>query len=173
MALAFIVLVLAHFIIIVANSLPLIALRIVSILVPLAFGFLCKESGRRTMLVEFAYGLAVAVASILVMSAIVGKLDNVPVLPRNAHEWREFAEYGASIAFGFLTGAIVRQTAIAMLSPDEPPNWLIGMISRALAEKFGGEAGGFGVKTIQSVISSMTALVSAITSIVTGLSQFF
>jgi hypothetical protein len=58
--------------------------------------------------------LVIAVASILSMSAIVGKLDNVPVMPRNAFEWREFAEYGVSIAFGFLTGVLIRQIVDAM-----------------------------------------------------------
>ena len=66
------------------------------------------------MAIEFFYGVVVAVLSILVMAKVVGKLDNVPVLPRNAYEWREFAEYGASIAFGFFTGVIIRQTVIAM-----------------------------------------------------------
>src|ERR1043166_5926815 len=53
MAMTFILLVLAHYVIIAEYSLPLIFLHIVSILVPLAFGFLCRESGRRTMVIEF------------------------------------------------------------------------------------------------------------------------
>jgi hypothetical protein len=173
MALSFILLVVGHFIIIIQYSFPLILLRIVSILVPLAFGFLCRESNKRTLLVEFVYGLVIAVASILVMSTIVGKIDNVPVLPRNGYEWREFAEYGASITFGFLTGAIIRQTLFAMLSPEVTPNWLIGLISRTIAEKIGGGGGSFSVKTIHSVISAVTAIASGITSLITGLSQFF
>ena len=173
MALAFILLVAAHFIIIIQYSLPLIQLRVVSIVVPLAFGFLCKESRKQTLLFKFVYGLIIAVASIFVMSMIVGKIDNVPVLPRNAYEWREFAEYGASITFAFLTGAIIRQTAIAMISPDVTPNWLIGLMSRAIAEKFEGEGAGFNVKTIQSVITLVTAVASGIASVYTGLSQFF
>ena len=88
-----------------------------SIVVPFVFGFLCRESGRRTMAIGLFYGVMVAVLAILVMAKVVGKIDNVPVLPRNAYEWREFAEYGASIAFGFFTGVIIRQTVIAMLAP--------------------------------------------------------
>jgi hypothetical protein len=173
MALAFILLVAAHFIIIIQYSLPLIQLRVVSIVVPFAFGFLCKESDKRTLLFEFVYGLIIAAASIFVMSMIVAKIDNVPLLPRNAYEWREFAEYGASITFAFLTGAIIRQIVIAMISPDVTPNRLIGLMARAIAERFGGEGAGFNVKTIQSVISLVTAVASGITSAYTGLSQFF
>jgi hypothetical protein len=173
MSLTFILLLAAHAVIIVEYSLPLIFLHVVSIVVPLLFGFLCRDTGRYPLAFGFFYGVVVAVLSILVMSKIVGKLDNVPVLPRNAYEWREFAEYGASIAFGFLTGVIVRQTVIAMRTPAVAPNWVIGAISKAVAEKLGGEKAGFNIKTIQSVVSAATAAGSALTSLITGLSQFF
>jgi hypothetical protein len=173
MAITFILLVLTHYVIIVAYNLPLIFLHVVSILLPLAFGFLCRESGRRTMAIEFVYGVVVAVLSILVMAKVIGKLDNVPVLPRNAYEWREFAEYGASIAFGFFTGVIIRQTVIAMISVEVAPNWLIRMISKAVADKLGGHASGFNMRTIQSLISATAAAGSAIASLITGLSKFF
>jgi hypothetical protein len=173
LALTFIVLVIAHYIIIVEYSLPLIALRIVSIVVPLAFGFLCRESERFPLLFEFVCGLVVAVISILVMSKVVGVLDKVPVLPRNLYEWEEFAEYGASIAFGFFTGVVVRRTVIAMASPHIQPHWAIGLLSKAVYDKLGGEAAGFNMKTIQIVISTGTAVASAITSVITGLNNFF
>lgn len=174
MAVTLILLVAAHIVIIVEYSLPLIFLRIVSIGVPLVFGFFCRDTGRYPLAFGLLYGAVVAVLSILVMSMIVGKLDKVPVLPRNAYEWREFVEYGASIAFGFLTGVIVRHTVIAMQTPKAPPpSWLIGTISKAVSEKLGGEQAGFNIKTIQSVVSAATAVGSALTSVITGLSQFF
>jgi hypothetical protein len=137
-AMTFILFVLAHAIIIVEYSLPLVFLRVVSIVVPLVFGFLCRETSRRTMVAEFLFGVVVAVLSILVMSKVVGKLDQVPVLPRNSYEWREFIEYGASIAFGFFTGAIIRHTVIAMRSSSATPNRVIRMISTRISEKLGG-----------------------------------
>jgi hypothetical protein len=60
-----------------------------------------------------------------------------------------------------------------MRSPSAAPNRFIGMAAVALAEKLGGEAAGFNVKTIQSLISAAIAAGSAVTSIITGLSQFF
>jgi hypothetical protein len=92
-----IVLVFAHFLIIVEHNFPLLLLRIASIVVPLVFGFFCRESNRRTLVAELLYGLAVAVLAILAMSLVVSRLDHVPALPRNWYEWREFLEYGASI----------------------------------------------------------------------------
>jgi hypothetical protein len=171
-SLTFILLVAAHYIIIVEYSLPLIFLRVASIIIPVLLGFLCRESGYRSMILELLYGVAIAVAAILVMSMIVGKIDKVPVLPRNAYEWREFAEYGASIAFGFLTGVIARQTVIAMVSPTAKPNWLIEKISRAVSDTLGDEIG-LNVKTVRLVISTGSTIISAVTSLVTGLGSFF
>lgn len=173
MASAFIVLVVAHFIIIISYNLPLIYLRIVSILVPLVFGLLCKEAGRRTLLIEFAYGLVVAVASIFAMAAIVGQIDNVPVFPRDAYEWREFAEYGASIAFGFFTGAIIRQTLIAICCPTAPQNRIVAGISQAIARPLLGKVGNADMKIVESVVRTAAAVASGTVAVITGLRQFF
>jgi hypothetical protein len=172
-SLTFILLVAAHYVIIVEYSLPLVFLRVASIAIPVVFGFLCRESGYRTMLIEFFYGVAIAVAAILVMSMIVGKIDKVPVLPRNGYEWQEFAEYGASIAFGFFTGVIARQTVIAMRSPAAETSWVIERLSREISERLGGEQAGLNTKTIRFVISTVSGIVSAATSVITGLNQFF
>lgn len=172
MALTFIALVAAHYVIIVEYSLPLIVLRIVSIAVPLAFGFLCRADGRPGIWTEFLYGVVIALASILVMSKIVGRIDSVPVLPRNFVEWREFAEYGASITFGFFTGVIIRQMVIAMRSPGIKPPWLVDRLSRAIVRKIGDKPG-FNMATIRSLVSAAAAAGSGIASLVTGLSQFF
>jgi hypothetical protein len=172
MALAFIVLVSVHFIIIVEYDLPLILLRIVSIIVPLAFGFLCRESGHRTPVVEFVYGLAIAIASIFAMSAIVGKVDNVPVLPRNVYEWREFAEYGASITFGFFTGVIIRRTMIAMRAAAAMQDRLSAAMLRAVARMSGGRLSQVDVKRVEPIFRTVAALASMIVSITTGLRQF-
>lgn len=173
MTLTFIFLVFAHYLIIVEYSASLIYLRVVSILVPLTFGFFCRESGRPTVAIEFLYGLAVAAASILVMAKVVGKLDAVPVLPRNVIEWREFAEYGASIAFGFFTGAIIRHTVIAMRDPAAKPTWLVERVSRVVSNKLAGGPVSLSMQIIRTLISAVAAAGSGIMSALTGLSQFF
>ena len=173
MAVTFILLVLSHYVIVVEYNLSLVFLRCVSIVIPLLFGFLCRESGRPSMAVEFVYGVAVAMLSVVIMAKVVGKLDHVPVLPRNFYEWREFAEYGASIAFGFFTGVVVRRIAIAVRSQQAAQSALIAMISKVVAEKLGGHAAGFNMKTIQSLVSMAVAAGSAITSIISGFRIFF
>ena len=49
----------------------------------------------------------------------------------------------------------------------------IGMVSKAIAKKLGGEAAGFNVRTIQPLVSLAAAIGSVTMSIVTGLRQFF
>jgi hypothetical protein len=174
LSLAFILLMLAHFILILEYSLPLILLRVASILIPLAFGFLCEETPGRTLLVEFAYGLLIALAAIFAMAALVGRLDHVPVLPTDRYEWREFAEYGASITFGFFTGVIIRHTVVAMYSPAaEIKNRLFVMVWRAIATRADGKILGFELKKAGPIVRTGAAIASAIVSITTGFKQFF
>jgi hypothetical protein len=168
-----VVLIFAHFQIIVEHNLPLLLLRIASILVPVVFGFFCRESTRRNLIPEFLYGMVVALLAILAMSTIVSRLDHVPAMPRNWYEWREFVEYGASITFGFFTGVVCRHTVIAMRSSGEAQNRLIAVLARAISDKLGGEAAGFNMRTVQSLVSAAIAAGSAIASLVTGLRLFF
>jgi hypothetical protein len=181
LSLMFISLMLAHFVIIVEYSLPLIVLRAVSIILPLGFGFLCQDTPNRTLLVEFIWGLVIAMAAILAMSAVVGRLDHVPVLPRSAYEWREFIEYGASVTFSFFTGVIIRHTVIAMRDPDESHSRLIASATRAFARRVGGKLGrtldrkvaGVDLRKVGPIVRTAAAIASATVSVTTGFKHFF
>ena len=172
LSLMFIALVMAHFVIIVEYNWPLYLLRIVSILVPMTFGFLCLEVLNRTLLFEFGYGLAVAAASVLCMAAVIGRLDNVPVLPRSGYEWREFIEYGLSIAFGFFTGVIIRQTVIATRMQIETRSRLIAAASRALSRRKGRMAQ-VALQQFGPIVRTGAAIASGTLSLITGFKYFF
>jgi hypothetical protein len=180
LALTFIILVAAHFLIIVHFDLSLIYLRLVSIIVPVIFGFLYRDPLGGSLLADFATGAVLAIVSILAMSTIVAQVDDVPILPADARGWREFAEYGASIAFGFFTGILARNGLAAIRSASLRSNKLLTMISAFIAAKMGGggdesEEGAAienRLKTVESVISSTMAIGSAVLSVVTGLYQF-
>ena len=178
-AYTFIALVLAHFVIVIQFDVSLIYLRLVSILAPMIFGFLYQEQPRRYLPVAFAAGLAVAVISILTMSAVVGKFDKTPVLPQDAQQWREFAEYAASIAFGFFTGVVIRQAIILVRAPSARTSKAIRMVSTYAMEKLGldkakGKGGKpeFSLQTVETVVSSAIGIGTAVISVVTGLRQF-
>jgi len=169
-AFTFILLVLAHFLIVVHFDLKLIYLRIVSIFIPFIFGFLCRESEENSLLKDLLLGAAIAIVSIATMTAIVAKLDKVAFLPQTAYEWREHAEYSASIAFGFVTGVIVRQAVIAFFSPGTKSNKLIDFIARIIANNLKHEGKTvFTFKLIRTVVSTVLGVGSAVISIVSGL----
>lgn len=179
LALTFIVLVAAHFLIIVHFDLPLIYLRIVSIVVPVVFGFLYRNPSGGSLFVDFAVGMVLAILSILTMSAIVSQVDDVPLLPADAQGWREYAEYGLSIGFGFFTGVLARNGLAALHSATLRSNKFLTMVSAFIASKLGakdeseeGAAIENRLKTVESVISSTMAIGSAVLSVLTGLYQF-
>ena len=176
-AYTFIALVLAMFLIIIHLDLSLIFLRVVSIVIPMVFGFLGEDQPRRHLPVAFIAGLAIAVVSILTMSALVAKLDKVPVLPQDAAGLREFVDYGASITFSFFTGALIRQALISIRSPSPRTSKVIRMLSAYIMERLGlnkGKRGakGFSIENVEAMVSSGIGAVTAIISVVTGLRQF-
>jgi hypothetical protein len=176
-AFTFILLVLAMFLIIIHLDLSLIYLRVVSIIIPMVFGFVCEDQPRRHLPISFIAGLLIAVISILTMSALVAKLDKVPVLPQDAAGWREFADYGASITFSFFTGALIRQALISIRSPSPRTSKVIRMLSAYIMERLGlnkGKRGakGFSIENVEAMVSSAIGAGTAIISVVTGLRQF-
>ena len=173
----FLVLVLAHFIIIVHFDLSLIYLRIVSIVVPMTFGFLYHERPKRHLLIAFGVGVGIAVVSILTMSAIVAKLDKVPILPHDPAGWREFAEYSASIAFGFFTGVLIRGSLLLARSPTVMANPLIRLGTQFVQAKLGmtpkgKDKGELDAAKIEAAIRTAVSVGTAVISVVTGLRQF-
>jgi hypothetical protein len=183
--LTLVVLVAAHFVIVVQFDLPLIDLRIVSIAVPLVFGFLYRKSLDRWPAWDLATGLVIAAAAILAMSAVVARVDHVPVLPQDAQGWREYAEYAASIGFGFFTGCVLRHGLMVARSPSPSVSYLVELLSRYIATKMKSKNGDDSdddsapkdqideqVKKIESLVSGAIAAGSVAISIYTGLSGF-
>jgi hypothetical protein len=172
-SLSFIFLVVAHFIIIIEYNLPLIYLRAVSIAVPLTIGFMCEQPRRRSVAAGLLYGAIVAITSIVAMSAVVGKIDNIPVLPRGAFEWREFAEYSVSITFGFLTGALLRLLALTIYAATATQDRITVAISRIAAKALGAKIKGVELRMVITMVRATAAVASVAISLTTGLRQFF
>ena len=103
---------------------------------------------------------------------ILAGIDRVPVLPQDAAGWREAADYGASIAFSFLTGALLRQAIQALRQPSARRTKAIELLSAYIARKLKLEKGkGMSVETIEAIVAYGFGLVTAIISIVTGLGK--
>ena len=133
-------LLLAHFLIIIHYDLSLIWLRIASLILPFVFGFLYRRGTTEYLFSDLAVGLALAAAAIFGMSAITAEVDKVPILPIDGYGWREFVEYGASIALSFFAGAVFRQMLIVMGTPTARTSRLVYVAARYAAAKLGGVA---------------------------------
>ena len=114
----------------------------VSIIVPLALGFLYRKSLDRWLFSDLGTGLAIAAASILAMSAVVARTDHVPILPHDTQGWREIAEYTLSIGFGFFTGCVLRHGLMVARAPSPKVSYLVELASRFIAKKLNSNKAG-------------------------------
>ena len=176
-----ILLVAAHFVIIVQYDFPLVFLRVVSIAVPFAFGFLNRKAIDRWLGWDLAIGIAIAAISVLAMSVVVSRVDKVPILPSDGQGWIEYAQYAASIAFGFFAGCVLRHGLVVASSPSPRASFLIELVSRFIASKLkkegdgdddekSGDAVDATLKKIQTLITGAIAIGSVAVSAYTGLS---
>jgi hypothetical protein len=117
----------AHLLIILVWDKPTVYLRIVSILVPMAFGFLLVRREQRGLAGVTVAGAAVGVLAILGMSFAVALHDHVAVLPSDTQEWNEDLQYFISITLAFITGGLLarlaRGTSHLVAAPDQTMQW--------------------------------------------------
>jgi hypothetical protein len=110
-----VLLLVAHHVIV--NSLDLNAeyLRIVSIGVPLIFGFLLSWQGGRGGGAAVAVAAALGVISVAGMTVSEGLNSGQPILPETRFEWRDNIEYAASIALSLVAGHALARAVRAAL----------------------------------------------------------
>ena len=172
-------LLLAHGLIVLAFDLDTLYLRVVSLLIPLPFGFLLLQRGPRSLWHAGAAAFAMAALAVLGMSGLVAYVDGVPWLPQGRVEWREFAEYAASIGFSYLTGMLLgrllarRVSALpadlAAESAAGPGGWKMALARRLVSGPPSMEKLQKAVSRINEVSSSLVAIGTTVLSIYTGL----
>ena len=101
-----ILLLIAHALVTVIFDVHLIYLRVVSLLIPLPFSFILMLRNRPFVPWVVA-AFVMAGLAVLGMSYTTHLVDEVSVLPETGRDWREFAEYAASIGFSYITGMIL------------------------------------------------------------------
>ena len=101
------VLVIAHYQLVVRFDANLGWLRAASIILPACFGFWLQRQHAPRRLVVAGLALVVALLSVLGMSTIVHIVDGDPVLPSGAVAWRETLEYAASIFLAYVLGPLL------------------------------------------------------------------
>lgn len=104
-----------HYTATIVFDLPLLYLRLGSLALPLPFGFALLMASHHGRSWSALYGAIVGIASVAGMAAVVGFVDNVPILPQNTREWREVLEYAASIMLAYVTGNVLAALAQRMV----------------------------------------------------------
>jgi len=113
-------LLLAHFLITIVYDLKPVYLRLISMSLPLPFGYwLFKDEPRSDMWPWIVGTLGLAVGAVIGMSAITAAVDDTPILPHTPFEWREVLEYSMSIAFSFITGMFICRYTEGKMTPDK------------------------------------------------------
>jgi hypothetical protein len=125
-----------HYLVTVRFNVPLIYLRLGTLAVPLPFGFALLWLSHHGFRWSLVYGATVGVVSVTGMLTIIAYTDHVPILPENFREWREAAEYAASIMLAYATGnvlgALAQRIVPRTLDASGAPSPAIIKLARAL-----------------------------------------
>ena len=101
----------AHYLLVIKFDVNLVWLRALSIALPAVFGWMLESKFHPRWFASLALGIVVAFVSVFGMSTMVHFVDGVPILPHNAVAWRETLEYVTSIALAYLLGSLIAFTA--------------------------------------------------------------
>lgn len=96
----------AHWLLVIRNDAPLVALRSAAILLPVTVAATMPNLWRLPGAVLVAASLALGVAAVTAMSWVVSVHDGTPVVPSTRRDFYEMAEFALSIGLSFLAGAL-------------------------------------------------------------------
>jgi len=166
------VLLASHYLITIVYDTKMLYLRIISMLVPLPFGYFLFKSIKRQIFPWVLSVVLLAVTTVIGMSWITSLVDHSPILPQNIFEWREMLEYAASISFSFLTGMLLGKIAYSNKHLSKSPNLSLftKLVLNILGqEKLSPEGIHDLMKKINEYIGTIIALGTTAISIYTGL----
>lgn len=157
-------LLLAHLLIIVLWDRPTVYLRIVSILLPMPFGFALIWRERRNLIWVIAFGVGVSFFAILGMLAVMHLNYQDPIVPATRQDLIEELQYFISIALASITGGL-----LAVMARNTPlvPGAQPALLVSKLAPLFGPKPRKLG-KRGSVDISELLARAQSIQKIVTG-----
>ena len=164
----------AHALITVVFDTKMVYLRIISICLPLPFGYFLFKRVHHNIFPWFLAILFLAIASVIGMSGITSLVDKSPIWPQNLFEWRESLAYSASIAFSFLTGMLIGKityTSKKSKSAAENP-WVMAVVAALGEDKLSPAALKHLVKNLHKYAGIAFAAVSTSVSVYTGLKDF-
>jgi hypothetical protein len=165
-------LLLAHWLIVIVYDTKMVYLRIISMILPLPFAYFLFKSHAHKLFPWFVGVVFLAISSVIGMSWITSLVDRTPIWPQNFFEWKEVLEYSASIAFSFLTGMLLGRVAYAGKQRRRQAG-IMKMLIKVASTHSGGGASIQGVhglmKSLQDYGGTVVALGTTAVSIYTGL----
>ena len=170
-----VLLVAAHYLLIMRFDINPIYLRVASMLIPLPFGYIAMRRAKPAWPVLAVIAAATGFASVMAMSAVVGAIDGVPILPSSPFEWRETIEYMLSITLAYVLGGLIAQRVrIGSAAPGQERT--AGRLATQLAARVGGAKSGKPfegkIEWVEKMLNSSLAISAAVGSIYTGLKAF-
>jgi hypothetical protein len=136
-----VLLVAAHFLIIVVLDSSPLYLRFASIAIPLPFGFALPWLSHHGIRWSVLDGILIGLLSVGSMLTVVAFIDRVPVLPGAARDWRETLEYVASIALANVTGSVIAILARRLLPRTLDAGGAPSPAAMIIAQSFGRHVG--------------------------------
>jgi len=166
-------LLLAHALITIVYDTNMIYLRLISMAIPLPFGYFLFKQHKHKLFPWFMGVILLAISSVIGMSWITSLIDGSSVWPRTTFEWREVLEYAASISFSFLTGMLLGGVAFAnkqRLRRSASINPVLRAVATGLGEgKLSPSNLYLLMKNLQEYGATIIALATTALSIYTGL----
>ena len=171
----------AHYLVVMKLDAPQLYLRIASVIIPLPFGMAAYALSRIGYRGAFGLGVLIATFSVTGMASVVSYVDGTPIVPATLHEWQEVIEYGTSIALSFLTGNILVIVVLFVLpttiASGGKPNAAAYRLARMLGQHVGQETMRRRARRIQDLMRAVVPLVGVLAtaagSIYTGLKGVF
>ena len=171
----------AHYVVIMKFDAPQLYLRVASVIIPLPFGMAAFAFSRIGYRAAFGLGVLIAALSVFGMLSVVSYVDGTPIVPASFREWRETVEYGLSIALSFLTGNILVILVLWLLpttiASGGKPNAAAYRIARMLGQHVGQETMRRRARRIQDLMQTVGPLAGVVAtaagSIYTGLKGVF
>lgn len=173
--LAFIVLpvallLLAHYLMVIRFDVNVLYLRLVSMALPLPFGFMLFWKMRQSIGPVLAVGAIVGLAAVLGMLAIVGVIDHVPIIPRDGREWQEALEYALSIALAIVTGYMIARIVVRYMSTSPRSSGIANAVAREIASFMGPAASD---KKLSERIAAIEQFLNSIITVATTVGSIY
>ena len=111
-------LILAHVCITIIYDTKILYLRLITLVLPIIFGYFLCHKRSRNMLVWVIYGVTLGWVSVAGMSTVTSYVDDSPIWPQTIYVWRDLIEFATSITFSYVTGMLLGR--LSFLKSNSP-----------------------------------------------------